>query len=74
MLLLSRGFRVLGSSRSCSSVFVFVFWGLRVRVLRYSCSCSGDFVFVFWVFVSFFKDFSVLFLFSGIRDVELKSY
>lgn len=71
---LSRGFRVLGSSRSCSSVFVFVFWGLRVRVLRSSCSCSGDFVFVFWVCVSFFKDFSVLFLFSGIRDVELKSY
>ena len=59
---------------SCSSVFVFVFWGLRVRVLRSSCSCSGDFVFVFWVFVSFFKDFSVLLLFSGVRDVELKSY
>lgn len=38
---LSRGFRVLGSSRSCSSVFVFVFWGLRVRVLRSSCSVLG---------------------------------
>lgn len=68
------GLRVRVLVFSCSSVFVFVFWGLRVRVLRSSCSCSGDFVFVFWVFVSFFKDFSVLLLFSGVRDVELKSY